>query len=680
MGFDKTTESIAHFIGLFHLATEEGRLRTDYNKFKALERKEDEATDYSFEPVRLKAPFEIGDFEPHARYIPNQDVPAPAYYADVSFGASLPGPNDFFGIGSTPQYLPAAPFGASAGGYFGGSILPYVPIPSSAITITLQSITLFDNDVIGDTELAGFNSIESFHAALYHVAELAETLRPWAHDGLVAEIFEDPAAALAFRHTINAVVAPQIDGVSVSIVTDEAVENIVENGENVEEFTELDDHLPVYIAAKRDMLDKQEEGDQLAGHAKDALIFPDNDPHQNGAVATSAHKVSAGANETHNQVDIHTSWIDASVIAVAGDVINLNAISQVNILSDKDHFEGQDWTNPDSTSQAYNIASVTVNAEEEEDGEQDAPEGPLGLPNVWNLEVFEGDVTATNLVQQYTFATDHDRLELSFTANTTTIMTGENLTYNYAHAGEFGFGYDLILVGGTMVSMNLINQTNVLLDDDYFSGEGMGAAVISSNDNVLRNDVQITKEGADTHVEMLKEFKDALRDLNEGASELAQTVAKNEIFEGFDSLRALYIQGNLTQMNIVDQVNYLGDQDQVHMALDAMKSMLDDSPVTITTGSNLMTNTADILETGFDSQIMAGGEYYSDALLYQAELIDTDANPLGVGIAALATEAVAFLADELMPESMSESLESSGFNQDAHTGGTAMDIMQTMTT
>lgn len=680
MSLDKTTESIAHFIGLFHLAIEESRLRKDYNEFKELERSEDKAPAYLFGPVRIKASFETDDYTPHSHYMPSQNASTPINYPAVSFGASIPGPTDFFGEGPLLHNLPLILSGASSAGYFGGLILPYVPIPSSVVTITLQSITLFDNDVIGDIEFAGFNPIEGFHGSLHDVVELAEALQPWSNEGLVNKIFVDPAAALTFRDTINAVEASKIDGINVSIVTDEEVNNTYVNGEISEEFPELEDHLPAIIAAKRDMLDKQEEGDELAGHAKDALTFPDNDPHQNSLVATSAHSVIAGANETHNQVDIYTSWIDASVIAVGGDVISLNAISQINILSDKDHFEGYDGTNPYSTSQAYNVASVTVNAEYAEDADdQDTSGGALSLPDFSNLEVFEGDVTATNFVQQYTFATDHDRLELSFTANTTTIVTGENQTYNYAHAGEFGFGYDLIFVGGTMVSMNLINQTNVLLDGDYFSGEGLGAAIISSNDNVLRNDAKITKEGADTHVEMLKAFKDALQELSEGARELTQAVAKNEMFAGFESLSALYITGNLTQLNIVDQVNYLGDQDQVNMALDAMTSALDNSPVTITTGSNLMTNTADIFAAGFDSQVMAGGEYYSDALLYQAELIDTDANPLGVGISDLATEAVAFLADDLMLDPGLESLDSTGFTQDAHTGGTALDVMQTMT-
>lgn len=108
-------------------------------------------------------------------------------------------------------------------------------------------------------------------------------------------------------------------------------------------------------------------------------------------------------------------------------------------------------------------------------------------------------------------------------------------------------------------------------------------------------------------------------------------------------------------------------------------SALDNSPVSFTTGSNLMTNTAAILESGFDSQIMADGEYYNDALLYQAELIDTDADPLGVSVASLASEAVAFLADDMIAGTVSDTLEAAGLGNDGHAGGTAFDVMQTMT-
>ncbi|MEQ9071443.1 MAG: hypothetical protein RLO18_32210, partial [Gimesia chilikensis] len=104
-----------------------------------------------------------------------------------------------------------------------------------------------------------------------------------------------------------------------------------------------------------------------------------------------------------------------------------------------------------------------------------------------------------------------------------------------------------------------------------------------------------------------------------------------------------------------------------------------DSSVAITTGSNYLTNTASIDQDGIDSTIMAAGEQYSDAMLYQAELIDTEANPLGVNISQLTNEAVAIIVDDLTKDIAQTVLEQEAGGFDLHTGGTSLDVMQTMT-
>ena len=678
MSLDTTTESIAHFIGLFEMAVEEARLRKEYTEFTALKAKEAEAAEFEFGPVKIKAPFRLEDYNPNVRYVPKPDAPPVGPAPMLPESIPLQGPYVATGA-ALPPLDPGQVFDSHGGVT---TILPFVPIPSSAITITLQTIILHDDDSYGDMEEAGFLPVEIFHAQLEAAIALAEQLTPWSHGTLAQDILNDPTAAVEFLDHLDAIVAPGVHGASISIVADDAAYAIHVDGEAVEDLPEFDDLLPAYIKAKRDA-EKEEEAleeaaDDLAGHSKGKPSLFETHEGLIKSFANSGHNVVAGANEAHNAVDIHTSWIDAGVIAVGGDVINLNAIAQINILSDHNYVNGHAQSGGLGSSNAHNIASMVVN-QLQDDSEDDAVGAPVGFPVTWNMVHYEGDVTVTNFIKQFTFATDNDQLNLTFTANSTAIVTGENLTYNIAHAGEFGFGYDLIIVGGSMVSLNLINQTNVLLDDDYFSGEGLGWATISDGDNLLYNEASITTDGADTQIDMLQEFKDALQSLADGATDLAQAVVNSPLFQGLEALKVLYIEGDLTQMNIVDQVNYLGDQDQVHMAQDAMLSALDQAPVSITTGSNLMTNTAAILSTGYDSQVMADGDYYNDALLYQAELIDTDADPLGVSVTQLASEAVAFLADDMVATSISEKLEAAGLDHDAHTGGTTLDVMQTMT-
>lgn len=679
MSLDPTTEAIAHFAGFFHLAEEESRLRKEYQNFK-LEQKEDEEEYKVFQPVENKAPYKSKDYNPHSPNIPQSPLaPSMEYVDPLAIGLGSAAPQPLPPVQDTVDRLQSGGLGPAG---FGPSvtILPYVPIPSSVITVTYQSIWLSDDDVLGDVEAAGFVDPAVFHQQLDQAIDFAEALQPWSSDGLTGQFLADPTTAVQFLEVINAVDAPQIEGVTASVLHDDDALGIHADGELVDEVPALDDQLPVFIRHKREKLAQDDEEGQLAGHAKDAAQH-DFGNDEFSTVINGQHNVSLGANEAHNHTNIQTNWIDAGVIAVAGDVIKLNAVSQVNVLRDVDQFLNQSIATASAPSQAQNIASIKSSSPAlAEDMDDEEAEEDIGLPSTWNTERLEGDVTVTNYAAQHTFVTDTDRVDLTFTANSTSIVSGENQTYNYTHAGEFGFGYDLILVGGTMLSLNLINQTNVLMDDDVFSGPGLADASVSGNDNLLRNEVDIMQEGIDTRIDMINEFKDALEDLKNGVKQLSHTVAQNALFEGLDQLRVLYVDGDLTQMNIVDQINYMGDQDQVHMAMDAMKSVLDDSPVAITAGSNLLTNTANILENGLDSDVMAGGDYYSDALLYQAELIDTEAAPTGVGMSALASEAVAFLADGFIQDAVSDAMESSGFSNDAHTGGTALDVMQSMTT
>lgn len=675
MSLDQTTESIAHFIGLFHLSEEETRLRKEYFEFK-MKGKEVVSNDLAFAPVETKAPYKVSEFDAQSRFkaLPEPLPPADGVMPSLSGRLAEP-----YSADVEAPILPDPLQGGSLSQAMGGmTILPYVPIPSSVVTVTLQSIFLSDNDIFGDIELAGFQDLAGYHSMLDAGIETAEALQPWSSDNLVTEFLADPQSALPFIDMLNAIEAPQDAGVKVNIATGEETQGTYVNGTLVEQAPELEDQLPAFIKAKRDKQLDDEDEDQLAGFENDEGIHSrDNDAF--ATVINSEHNVSTGANETHNQVAIQTSWIDAGVIAVAGDVITLDAISQINVMFDQDRFESVIWNDPSAPSQAYNIAKMQAESREIPSGVQIEAAASSGLPSSWSVLRYEGDVTVTNFVKQHTFVTDTDRLELTFTANSTSIVTGENLTYNLVQTGEFGFGYDLIFVGGTMLSLNLISQTNVLMDSDYFSGDGLGLAALSGQDNLLRNEAEIRKDGIDTQVDMLEEFKTALDNLKQGAGDLADSVAQSEFFQGLDQLRVLYIEGNLTQMNIVDQVNYLGDQDQVYMAMDAVSSALDDVPVAITTGSNLMTNTANILSTGYNSNVMTDGEYYTAALLHQAELIETDANPVGVGMSALASEAVAFLADDMVTEQAAATLDSANFNNDAHSGGVAFDVMQTMT-
>ncbi|WP_114284929.1 hypothetical protein [Candidatus Halocynthiibacter alkanivorans] len=387
------------------------------------------------------------------------------------------------------------------------------------------------------------------------------------------------------------------------------------------------------------------------------------------------HAVVAGANQQLNEVAIHSAWLDAPVIAVMGDVAVIDAISQVNVL-----FEASIGSAEAVLSQSYNSAAIIETATtvvspdaDDDDGDNDGPGRP-DLPDHWVVTRVDGDLVQVNWIEQFNFATDQDMARVEFSGDDTLVQLGNNSLINLADMLEIGFGYDLIMVGGTMVSVNLISQVNALLDIDSLSYDGAGPDSLSMSDNLLFNSAVIDASGVDNWIEMDVKFANAGHALAAGAQNIGASVAKNEMFDGIDVLRVLYIEGDWLTINSITQTNILGDADQVHLALEDFVNK-SGGEVTITTGSNSLVNLAEVVDYGVDSTVMVGGEVYSEALIYQAELIDTDADPSGVALMALASEAVAFLAPDIIEDTLPEDVYTSST---IVTDSSSADILQTM--
>jgi len=269
-----------------------------------------------------------------------------------------------------------------------------------------------------------------------------------------------------------------------------------------------------------------------------------------------------------------------------------------------------------------------------------------------------------------------DRAEITLSASDIRLGTGENIAFNEAFLSEIGHLFDLIVVGGDMSRVDIVNQINVLLDNDLYDDDAGSAtaAMPLGGDNLLMNRAVLKSEAADTYAELQGTFAEAVDDLQSGMTSLSREVVEDARFVAQEALRALYIDGDFTITNVIDQRTYLGDQDQVHLARDAVAAR-SGAPLTVTTGANALLNAATITDHGVDSLIMARGSVYSDAMLHQSGLVDSDAQPTGVQLPALVNEAVAFLADDLIAPAapaLSEAPSSSD-------GWSApVDLMQTM--
>ncbi len=672
MSFDRTTETIAHFVGHFDMLLDELRLRAEYSEFKAQEQLNEEHEAFELSKVKVKTGLKLDDYDPKLKYVPE--------YTHVAVQAGIAPAAQHFTPSELPdvQHWGPPPEGGDVIGPKMMMLLPYVPIPMSIVTANMQMISLFDADVVGPGT-ADFTSPFVYYQHLIAASALAETISGPGSDALDAYHalrYEDVGE---FTAEMRDFVIPDVDGLNATLVRDGDVFGIRINGELVDEVPELDTLLPAALVEKYGLDEEEEEGaedeEELPDHYLNPVLDRDEEDEENPFSQDPGHHVHAGMNEATNTVNLTTSTIDAGVIVVGGDVTNVISVSQVNVVSDHDLGTSQQ----DVQTQAYNIAEILFRDEdyaEDEDGNpvEPEPQAPVEMdhPASWNLEVYEGNVMTMNAFTQYTFALDSDRIEFTFTAGATMLGTGENYLFNAADFLEIGFGYDLIIVGGDMIDFTMISQTNVLLDDDQVWGAS--DVNVSGADNVLVNHASIEQFGIDEYTDMTANFEAQLATLELGSEDLSDDVVEDALFLGVDGLRVLYITGDLVQVTAVSQTNIVGDQDQVALALEEFEG--DPDSVNVVTGSNALVNDSTITDLGFDSVVMAGGEVYDDALLYQAELVDTEAAPNGVDLNALATEAVAFLADDMLTPEMTEDNLQTG-----STSSTAdeVDVMQTMT-
>lgn len=680
MLMDKMTEMVAHMVGIFQTTLDEVRMREAYDTFKALAAADPENDLFDAVEVTFKAKYALEGFTPGLRYAdeapfgPQKDFSGP-FYSDTGNSISTLAPIVAAPAETLPIYASAS---GSARATF--SLEP----PSSIVIITFQDAYLSDNDVLllgsGDTV---FVDPSEFLSQLQQYQTIATAIAAPITTDMILPGEAATEAAIALHDKVSSTEATTMSGVSATILQGGDAFGVHINGETVDEIPTIDDLLPAFRSdgTADDTTGVTGDGsDPETAETADAHAFPDPfDGLNTGYSDTSlidiedGHAVVTGANMLVNEVVINSAWLDAPVIAVMGDVVSLNVISQVNVLVDHDAGFFGEFINSTAMNAATFLATATTLASDAEVDSTDAPE--LGLPSNWAVTRIDGDLIAINQVSQYNFVTDNDSAEIVFTSANTYIGMGDNTVINLTDLSELGFGYDLIMIGGSMISVNWISQINVMIDNDSVTFTGDTPAGFSGSDNLLVNHAMINAVGVDSYGEMQDNFVAASENFANGALTIDESVAHDSVFEGTEILRVLYIEGDLTTINWIEQTNVLGDSDQVHLALDNLEAATGAS-ATVTMGSNSTINVATINQFGVDSTIAVNGDVYDDALLYQAGLIDTDADPLGVAMPALANEAVAFLADDMMGPDLAP--DDATITATASESTASSDVMQSM--
>lgn len=693
---DQVTEEIAHFIGLFHTTIEQGRLRQDYTEFKAVQAAEAPPPEPGVVNVSFRSSYTLNDPEPELRYIP--------------FSAEVVGAAAHTHVGHTPPYVPIPtsllggiqPF-LPPGGISASTqtvIVEYVIAPPGAFaTYASQDNRLYDDDYVSVGGSGFFLSPITAAAqamtlaALFDEATGTMPLLPAGLPGDGGEIADFVESAIdSLKDSVSGLVAGNDlvkgDGhgsdIAVTAFVAEsgtALEGLYVNGAHQDELPKLSDYLPEGSPLADGSDDSGLEGPANQG-VNGPSVSASGEPADGGGIIDPSVRLDAGGNTLVNTVALTNAALDGAVFAVAQDHVELNAVVQVNAWSDSDSIGRsllEALTKPIETTVAFNLAQFErIDPGADGGTSTDAAHAPF--PQYWAVTEITGDLIFINWSQQFNFVMDRDVHVMASSGVTTTVTTGENLAFNDISIHDLGNYYDLVLVGGSLYDANLVLQTNVMLDDDLVGTvhgfQASGEMQFSTSGNLLWNQASITNVGGAGRFEALtNDYRAALDNCATGTNDMPEGVLHDEAFAGLSLLRVLYVSGNVCDLQYVSQTNVLGDGDEVALAMNEAAAVAG-ADWTVSTGSNVLVNSASIFDLDTTGKTYVGGEQYSDELLIQSDIIRTDQVAGARDADALVNEAVVFLGDGLLG---ADHLNSYGDIGDAGAAQPAYhDIMQTV--
>ncbi|MBO9410162.1 MULTISPECIES: type I secretion protein [unclassified Ruegeria] len=612
MSFDSISETIAHFIGTFDLTTEQARLRDQYQEFTALRRKAEmeELEEGAAVKVRADLNLDPGKYDalPYAPSVSHTDIPLapnPQPLGPIPDGPLQTGPGP-------DQVLPDAAIASTSIPILVAKPILIPELIGSAVTYAIQTLDLNDNDTIGQGD---FRDVDSLVQQGQELADVALSLHAVSSPSFSISDYQSIEHLESIVAEIQAPFEAPSEDVTVHQFQGEEAMGTIVNGEHVEELPDFLELVPSHH-----LPDEEDDSDHPD-------LLPTEWDQSDDADFGDGHTVIAGGNLAINEVAITVGWVDAPVIAVGGQSVNLTVVSQVAIVSDVD--EGPEDTQSETTVvQSSSIAVESNEASWLDDNVSEEGQDPL-VAITW----ISGDLFVTNFVKQEINATDIDHIETQIDATTSLFVLGDNDLVNEVSVVELGSYYDLVLIGGDMVSVDFVHQTIALVDDDVVSG----VVAEEDNDNLVMNHVELTTFGEDTHEELSETLAEVLPLQEMDTDALEDALLNDPQYAGMEQVRVLKIEGDLVQVNVVEQVTTLQDQDDIHVqgGNGAIASALG--------AGNAVLNAASISTIGVDSVVMASEGEYSDVVLHQASLIDTPDEDLG---AELANEAIAILMQE----------------------------------
>jgi hypothetical protein len=378
-----------------------------------------------------------------------------------------------------------------------------------------------------------------------------------------------------------------------------------------------------------------------------------------------------GGNQSFNVAGILDNHTQHHALFVGGDAFTTQAVVQVNVLANIvdiavggrsgviDLVTGGDLTR--------NAAKLT---------QHDTDSGVvthLSADARMKVNVITGDFYDVKSITQINMLSDNDVVVQGTFGTYYTAVAGANTQVNLFTLEEIGSRYDLIVVRGDYHTFNMIQQTNVLLNDAVVKAYTARADTLSqtivTGNNVLENSAALDHYGTTAFKSLSAEQHASLAGLE--ADHLDPALAALLPQTESATLHVLYVTGDFYSINAISQTNIVSNVDT------AIQHLPDPGGTTgptgeathstqiVTTGANHLANIAAITTVGTTTAAQfVGGAHYDDAILVQANYVSQSARVTIGDTQSLATEVAAFtgLHDVALPDTGTQDLLGPAFH------------------
>jgi hypothetical protein len=632
------TEVIAHFIGYLHLSEEALRAHLSYDEFTAHRGRGDEFT--AAKPVTNSSAPELEDSS--SAYVALDFAPDFLQFK-FPFAPYKLYPFDKFTSDAKPAPLPPKVFAPAVNGAVGDAVKSSgegtdpPPGYSEKIVEVDQQNLLHDNDQFGDPQdgLAELDDIDiqGALASLEHEAAEPHPDHLPAHGSGAADLVAWAITKQDSEPTSGG------DGAGVQTLSI----GVHVNGEKVSDSPQGSS------PAQSPQGDSNDAKDDLS--VQPELQVPEYEYGLTGQVA------ELGGNSASNAALIIDADEMVKSLIVLGDAHELNAIVQTNVYRDNDqvHHAGG---SPDAGATIESGGNVADNvAELVAENPAAGFDFPQFTGTELHIDIDEGDFYDVKVLAQRNMIVDNDVSVQTNYQTFSEVVGGNNNAGNASSVYDASLQYDLIIVGGNYYKVNLIGQTNVILDDDVVkviedtseeeaSDSAAVSPVVYTGQNWLFNNAKIHDFGKDSFDKLddhegVKQFAKSFQD--DDADEADHKVPSDFSGHGTGKFNVLYTKGDYYDFNVIWQHNTIVDIDGSMQHLKGSDGWGKGFKQFASTGHNAAQNVAEIIDIGTLQKQFVGGKHYEDSILVQANIVGgNDDKVVYSDTSKLAPEVIAF--------------------------------------